>query len=144
MTGPTPGETRQFGAQIAWIEEPDVFAMRLSGEIDGPSLSALLAYQTTWLAEKGHVFVLCDLSGVTGATTEARRVLQAKRLAANRITHLCFGARFTARVLAEMVVRAARFLGAAPPGMEVLFFETEAEARAHMRHVRDTMDGKKA
>ncbi|MDI1481836.1 STAS/SEC14 domain-containing protein [Polyangium sp. y55x31] len=135
MAGPTPGERRQFGKQVAWIEAPNIFAMRLSGEIDGPSLEALLAFQAEWCAEKDHVFVLCDLSTVTGATIEARRALQGTHIK-NAMTHLCVGASFTIRVVTEMVVRAARFMGTASPDMEIQFFETEAEARAYMNRPR--------
>ncbi|MDI3291443.1 hypothetical protein [Polyangium sp. 15x6] len=143
MAGPTPAERRQFGAQVAWIEEPNVFAMRLSGEIDGPSLEGLLDFQSDWAAGKDHVFVLCDLSAVTGATIEARRVLQRKHVTTT-MTHLCFGSSFTIRVLTEMVVRAARFIGTAPRETEIVFFETEADARAYLDHPRPRRRGKRA
>lgn len=135
MVEPTPGQRRQFGQQVAWIEEPNIFAMRLSGEVDGPSLDALVAYQVSWSGGKDHVFVLCDLSAVTGATLEARRVLQEARHT-TAITHVCFGAKFTTRIFAEMVVRAARLLGSSRPDMEVVFFASEAEARAFIAQTR--------
>jgi len=138
MAGPTPGETRHFGEQIVWTEEPDVFGMRLAGDVDGPSLEALLAFQSAWAEERSHVFILCDLSRVRRATTEARRVLQATRIPASIMSHVCFGASFSARVFAEMVVRAARFLGTTPPGMEIFFFANEAEARAHIAWVKSS------
>lgn len=136
MAGPAPGESRQFDEHIAWTEEPDVFAMQLAGEVDGPPLGALLTFQSAWAEGKSHVFILCDLSRVRGATTEARRVLQATRIPRGALTHVCFGASFSARVFADMVVRAARFLGKTPPGMEVVFFAEEPEARAYIEHTR--------
>ncbi|MDC3952768.1 hypothetical protein [Polyangium jinanense] len=134
---------RQFGEQVAWIEEPNVFAMRLSGEIDGPSLEGLLDFQSDWSAGKDHIFVLCDLSAVTGATIEARRVLQGKRVT-TPMTHLCIGASFTIRVVTEMVVRAARFIGTAPREMQIVFFASEAEARAYLDRPRPSRRGKRA
>ncbi|MDI1449263.1 hypothetical protein [Polyangium sp. 6x1] len=143
MAESTPGERRHFGAQVAWTEEPNIFAMRLEGEVDGPSIDALIAYQVSWASGKDHAFVLCDLSAVTGATVEARRVLQDIRHT-TPMTHVCFGAKFATRIFAEMVVRAARFLGTSPPDMEVLFFATEAEARAYIAHPRPPRRGKRA
>ncbi|TKD12672.1 hypothetical protein [Polyangium fumosum] len=135
MAGPTPGQRRQFGEQVAWTEAPNLFGMRLSGKVDGPSLGELVAYQVSFSAGKDHIFVLCDLSAVTGATIEARRVLQETRHT-TAITHVCFGAKFTTRIFAEMVVRAARILGSSQPDMQILFFSTEAEARAYIAHAR--------
>ncbi|HVK68853.1 MAG TPA: hypothetical protein VM694_30555 [Polyangium sp.] len=135
MAGPTPGERRQFGEQVAWTEAPNIFGMRLAGEVDGPSLDALIAYQRAWGAERGHIFVLCDLSAVTGATPEARRVLQGTRHT-SPMTHVCFGAKFTIRIFAEMVMRAARFLRTSPPDMHIVFFANEAEARAYIASTR--------
>lgn len=126
---------RDFGGQLAWIEEPDTFCMRFRGTIDPASFRAVLEFQHAWCKDKTHFFALCDLSEAGAAPPETRRVLQEFK-DWRPATTACFGASFPLRVVADMFSRARRALGLAPGNSVTRFFATEAEARAFIEQER--------
>jgi hypothetical protein len=131
-------DERQFGAHAAWIEEPDIFVMRLVGKLDGPDLQAILEWYQVWQEGRPECFVLVDVSRLTMVSQSAREVSNSRRRKSGyAAVTACFGASFSIRVLADMVMRARRFLGNAPGAM-TQFFATEAEARAYFAQNRRT------
>jgi hypothetical protein len=132
------GNERQFGAHAAWMEEPDIFVMRLVGKLEGAELHAILEWYQAWQEGRPECSVLVDVSRLTMVSPSAREVANLRRRKRGfAAVTACFGASFSIRVLADMVMRARRFLGNAPGAM-TQFFATEAEARAYFAQNRRT------
>jgi hypothetical protein len=127
---------RRFGAHLTWIQEPDIFFMRLEGTLSGADLEAILKWQNEWAQHKPHYFVVSDLSHLGTVTREARRVMTDRQDAAHgNVTNITYGATFAVRVMADMATRARKALGMQALGGGI-FVDTEAQARAEIEKLR--------
>lgn len=120
----------KIGAHETWIEEPDVFGIRLIGPVVGEELAELMRLQAEWGHAKTRYFVLCDVSSMGSVSPSARRVMnEAKTLPGVEVINVCYGASFTLRVLADMVARARKLLRPNDSLGEGIFVATEQAAR---------------
>lgn len=131
-------EQKRFGKQVTWIEEPDVFCMRIVGVVDGDELAGILEEIRVWSEGKSNTFALTDLSGVSGATSSAKKMLNEVRPIPNSIS-VTYGANFAVRILADMMYRARRLLRR-EKSAESAMFATESEARAFIEKRRTELE----
>ncbi|UQA55003.1 hypothetical protein [Polyangium aurulentum] len=126
------GDERHFGEHSAWVEEPDVFVMRLVGRLEGAELEAMLDWYAAWQRGRAECCVLVDVTRLKTLSPAAREVANVRRRnGGSAPVTACFGASYTIRVIADMVMRARRILGNAS-GAATPIFATEAEARAYL------------
>jgi len=126
------GDERHFGEHSAWVEEPDVFVMRLVGRLEGADLQAILDWYAVWQEGRGKCCVLVDVTRLKTLSPAAREVSNVRRRNGGAMPATAvFGASYTIRVVADMVMRARRILGNAS-GAATPLFATEAEARAYL------------
>ncbi len=127
---------RRFGEQLTWIQEPDMFHMRLVGTLEVADLQKILDWQAEWGAEKSLFFVICDMSLLKSISRDARKILseQTQSSSAQSVT-ISFGASFALRVIAEMSTRARKIMGL-PDLTEFVFVATQADALAEVEKRR--------
>ena len=127
---------RRFGEQLTWVQEPDIFHMRLVGTLEVTDFQKILDWQVEWGASKPRFFVVCDMSQLKSISREARKILSEQTgLSASQSVTISFGASFALRVIAEMSTRARKIMGL-PDLTEFVFVTTQAEALAEVERRR--------
>lgn len=131
---------RRFGEQLTWIQEPDIFHMRLVGTLDFTEFKKILDWQTEWGSEKERFYVVCDMSQLQSISREARKVLtEQSQVTPSHAVTITFGASFGLRVIAEMSTRARKIMGL--PGLaDFVFVATQADALAELEKRRNADD----
>jgi hypothetical protein len=129
---------RRFGEQLTWIQEPDIFHMRLVGTLDFTEFKKILDWQAEWGAEKDRFYVVCDMSQLQSISREARKILtEQSRVTPTHTVIITFGASFGLRVVTEMSTRARKIMGL--PGLaDFVFVATQAEALVELENRRQT------
>lgn len=128
---------RRFGEQLTWIEEPDIFHIRLAGTLDLEQLSKMIQWQAEWSEAKSNFFIVCDMSQLQSISRDARKFASEQgRAMSRRATTIAFGASFASRVVAEMALRARKVLGL-PDLADVVFVATQGEALAEVEKRRN-------
>jgi hypothetical protein len=127
---------RRFGEQLTWIQEPDIFHMRLVGTLEADELRKILLWQTEWGKSKPRFFVVCDVSQLQSMSRDARRVTseQGGGVPTHSVT-ITYGASYAVRVMAEMTTRARKVLGV-PNLAEVVYVATQADALEELERRR--------
>lgn len=127
------------------FEPPDVCSIRMNGDVTGSDIRALLdiARMVAKRTDCG-IYWLADLRSMGTVTSDARRAMIGDGLAERREWlrgSAAFGATFTTRVVADLMIRAIRALD--PTRYRpVAVVETEAEARAFLDEHRKRDMGK--
>ncbi|MDI3288209.1 STAS/SEC14 domain-containing protein [Polyangium sp. 15x6] len=135
MRVPPSERWEAFGTHLHRIEHPDLYFVRIRGDVLGDDMRTQIAALRA-LAKRsgGSVFWMADVTAMGTVTTDARRATAAHEFAAVRASlggSAIIGASFTARVVSTLIMRAVRALE--PHGIRpVAFVETEAEARAFL------------
>ena len=129
-----PGAWRSFGNHKLRVEGDIVFSVW-----DGPStlaeVQALHAIYERVIAECGRAYSLIDLRRAQNPPPDARRWINDWSERYQLAAVACFGASFTVRTVATLLVRAIRLVRG-PVGGTMDFFETEAQARAFLASQR--------
>lgn len=128
-----------FGAHLQRFEPPDLYIVRIRGNVLGEDMRAQVeALQALAEHTGGGVFWIADVSEMGSLTPQARRMAAAEEFAGVRTLlrgSAVVGASFTTRVVATLLIRAVRALE--PRRIRpVAFVETEAEARAFLEPYR--------
>lgn len=119
---------RRFGEQLTWIQEPDIFHMRLVGTLEVDDFRKILHWIVEWGAEKPQFFIICDVAQMAGVSADTRKFSRAQgRVTPINAVTIAFGASFALRVLAEMSIRARKAMGLSDLG-EFMFVATQADA----------------
>jgi hypothetical protein len=124
---------RWSGRHKVWFEEPDLVGIRFSGAVSGAELRQIIDWRVDFGAGKQVFYVLCDLTELGDVSPAALRVMNEGKVNEGvRVFSVCYGARFTVRVLVDMVTRSLKALH---PDIleaegEVVFVASEADARA--------------
>jgi hypothetical protein len=127
---------RRFGEHLTWIEEPDIFHMRLVGTLEADVFKKILDWQAEWAKNKPRFFVVCDDSQLKSLSRDARKITseQGRATRTHAIT-ITYGASFAIRVMAEMSTRARKIMGL-PDLADIVFVATQAEALAEVEKRR--------
>ncbi|MDC3962055.1 STAS/SEC14 domain-containing protein [Polyangium jinanense] len=119
--------------------DPDLLIGHFIGHISVDDMQRILDIQRNFSAGKPGIFLLVNVERLENITPEARRLASegaGERGAGVPILGVALvGARFHARILGAMVVRAARILHGGPP-FDVRFFDTDAAALAWIDKLR--------
>ncbi len=119
---------RRFGEHLTWIEEPDIFHMRLVGTLEAAEFKQLLEWQAEWGNSKPRFFVVSDVSALLSISRDAHKLASGQgRLTPAHAATVTYGATFAIRVMAEMSMRARKVLGTADV-VENVFVDTQADA----------------
>lgn len=128
---------RRFGEHLTWIQEPDIFHMRLVGTLEAVEFQKILAWQAEWGKDKPRVFVICDVSQLQSISRDARKFTSEQgRVTSSHTVTITYGASFAIRVMAEMSTRARRVMGL-PDLADVVFVATQADALAELEKRRN-------
>lgn len=128
---------RRFGQHLTWIQEPDIFFMRLEGTLTGPQLQSILEWQDEWGSTKTQYFVLSDLSQLGTMSRDARKIMNDRQnVPPGLVMSISYGGSFTVRVLADMSFRARKALGIQETS-PTIFVATEADAVAEVEKYRN-------
>jgi hypothetical protein len=127
---------RRFGEHLTWIQEPDVFHMRLAGTLEVAEYKKLLDWQAEWGKNKPQFFVVCDVSQLKSISRDAHKYASEQGLVTkSHAVTITYGATFAVRVMAEMSVRARKVLGM-PDLAEAVFVATQADAQVEVEKRR--------
>jgi hypothetical protein len=128
-----PLSTRRCGGQIIALEAPDLLVVTLCGGVTREDIEQMLAARAEYTAGLDHFLVLCRMGDLTGISIDASRALaDSPDPRPQAVAFL--NASFRQRVIAGMVIRAARFF-LSPMG-PYHFSDTEAEAHAWLEDMR--------
>jgi hypothetical protein len=135
-----PGEEwLPLGRQCYRFEPPDIYFVRSRGAVTGEEMRLMLD-TVVELAERAgrRVFWLCDISGLTSVTPEARKVGVEYGNASDSVeATIILGASFHQRVLANFSIKAEKMLRPSRKNAPtVVFVATEGEARALVEEIR--------
>ena len=131
-------DTHRIGSHTTWFEEPDLIALRLSGDVS-PGESATLAQEHLEMARgRDQVFMLVDMTDFGSGTPEGRKVTsEALHRMPVRGVALC-RAKLTAKVMAKLVFAGVKLFRKEHRTFPIEFFDGEAEARAWIEQARAT------
>ena len=130
---------RRFGEHLTWIEEPDIFHMRLVGTLEVAEFQKILEWQAVWSNSRPRVFVVSDVSALLSISRDARKLASGQGpLTPGHAATITYGATFAVRVMAEMSMRARKALGTADL-VETIFVDTQADAfvEVEKRRIKD-------
>lgn len=123
--------------------------IRVEGDIvnsvwDGPStLAEIQAYHVVLervIAERGRAFTLIDMRKAHRPPPDGREWITTWSESHELAAVACFGASFTVRTFATLLLRAIRLVKR--PGGVMAFFETEAQARAFLAAERARLEAR--
>lgn len=127
---------RRFGEHLTWIQEPDIFHMRLVGTLEVAQVKAILEWQAEWGKDKPRFFVASDVSQLKSISRDARRYMsEHRRLMPTHDATITYGASFAVQVMAQMSTRARKVLGL-PALADTIFVATQAEAQVEIEKRR--------
>lgn len=120
--------THSIGAHSCWFEPPDLFRVRLVGDISPSDFEGINQVALERSARAGHLFWLVDVTRAGSIEPEARRLMVQEAPPPWVWGAAVFGLGFPQRVLLRMMQRAAALLGVPGPLVEVCAGEAEALA----------------
>lgn len=127
-------EERRIGNHVLRFEAADFVVVEMNGVIQPGDMNAINEVLHERLFAEGHLLTLCLTANVTGMDPAARRETKARPKDPPPTYAAILGANFVARVVIDMLMRAANLLANAK--ITHGFFTSEAEARAWLAEMR--------
>ena len=129
-------ETQRIGSHDAWFEEPDLIALRLSGDVSVAE-SEVLAREHLGMAQgRDSIFMLVDMTDFGSGTPAGRKVTsEALHRMPVRGVAVC-RAKLTSRVMAKLVFAGVKLFRKEQRGFPIEFFDDEPQARAWIEEAR--------
>ncbi len=121
---------RSIGAHAIRAEPPDIFFLRIEGDMTGPEMERVLEEYDRFVAVHGRGFWLSDGSKMGDLSVEARKLAARVRPAAGLAAAVVFGTSFRQRLMATLLVKTAALFRSPAEVIPVVFVQTEQEARA--------------
>ncbi|MDI1443341.1 hypothetical protein [Polyangium sp. 6x1] len=112
------------------VEKPDLVVLRIRGEIDPAAAEAFGAAMKAQ-SGAGGAFILSLVEGEMAMGAKGRKAFIEAMRGVPRLANAVVGASFGARVIAQLVLTAARVL--ARTRFDLVFFDDEPSARAWLR-----------
>jgi hypothetical protein len=110
------------------IDEGHVLVFRYVGDVTGADVAELIAISTRIVGSRPPVYAIADLRRVGSVSGEARKNWTSWFRSYGFVAAACFGASFTTRTVATMIVAAVRAFSGLEP--QVIFLSSEDDARA--------------
>lgn len=117
----------RIGSHELWLEPPDIVHVRVVGDVNEAEAIELLTLSDRCAMEREHQFWMVDASQLGHIQPGARRRAASWPLSASHWGTVAFGVGFAQRLLARMLIGAARLLRGEVETMMLL--STEEEAR---------------
>ncbi|MCC6558335.1 MAG: STAS/SEC14 domain-containing protein [Polyangiaceae bacterium] len=135
------GGWHSIGAHQVHVEPPDLLFVRDRGDVSTADAAGILDEVRKLSAVGGPIRMLNDIAGMGDVPAEVWRVFARSDLLSHVRAMGIFGGSFPQRVLATLIVTAARlgYRGSHLP--PIRFFGTEAEARAWLEAARGDSSG---
>lgn len=131
-------ETRSIGSHITWFEEPDLIALRLSGDVSLAESASLAQEHLEMASGRDRVFMLVDMAEFGSGTPQGRKVTsEALHRMPVRGVALC-RAKLTAKVMAKLVFAGVKLFRKEHRTFPIEFFDDERQARAWIEEARET------
>ena len=129
-------ETHSIGSHTTWFEEPDLIALRLSGDVSLAESASLAQEHLEMARGRDRVYMLVDLTEFGSGTPEGRKVTSEtlNRMPVRGVA-VC-RAKLTAKVMAKLVFAGVKLFRKERRGFPIEFFDGEREARAWIEVVR--------
>jgi len=129
-------ETHSVGSHTTWFEEPDLIALRLSGDVSLAE-SEILAREHLDMAQgRDGVYMLVDMTDF-GSGTPAGRKITSETLHRMPVRGVAVcRAKLTSRVMAKLVFAGVKLFRKEQRGFPIEFFEDEPQARAWIEEAR--------
>jgi hypothetical protein len=128
---------RRIGAHMMRTEAPNVIFLRDRGDVSPSEMSAIIEEARKLAAISGTAPLwLNDTSQLGHVPAETRKVLAHSDLLLRLGAVAVFGASLSQRVIARLVLNAARLAYPRHPLPPVRFFASEADARAWLTSTR--------
>ena len=129
-------ETHSIGSHTTWFEEPDLIALRLSGDVSVAE-SEILAREHLDMAQgRDRVYMLVDMTDFGSGTPAGRKITSE---ALNRMpvggVAVC-RAKLTSKVMAKLVFAGVKLFRKEQRGFPIEFFDDEPQARAWIAEAR--------
>lgn len=145
MANPVLDLWYQIGEHSFRTEEPDIFHLRIVGDVSGPEMGWILEEYDLFSTGKPTAFWISDASRLGDLSPEARK-LAARSTPSGGVTGaVIFGASFRQRVMSTLLVKTAALFRKPEEVVPVVFTQTEAEGYAWMdarrREVRMMLAG---
>jgi hypothetical protein len=120
------------------LEPPNTILMVGHGTMDGISATKMHEQMFAWVGEQPCMFLLADMSDVTGFSTDGRKgLVESTGQLPTRAVALC-GAPFPVRVVFDMVNRARSLLG--KQGRWMKHFPDQKSARQWFDEMRPVVE----
>jgi hypothetical protein len=110
------------------VDEGHTLVFRYVGDVSGADVTELTAITTRVVGSRPPVYAIADLRELGSVSGEARKIWTNWFRTHGFVAVTCFGASFTTRTIARMIVAAARAFSGFEP--HVVFLSTEDEARS--------------
>jgi hypothetical protein len=120
----------QIGDHLFRVYEPDVFFMRLRGDIGALDVIQMLTECDRIAADRPPLFWVNDAAELGDIPVEARTIASKAHTDASVAAYIIFGAKFNQRLAATLLVKSAAFFRRPGGDVPVVFLDTEADARA--------------
>jgi hypothetical protein len=117
-----------------FIDEGHVLVFRYVGDVSGDDVAELIRLTTGVVGTRPPVYALADLGRLGSISGEARKNWTNWFRSHGFIAAACFGASFSTRTAATMIMAAARAFSGFKP--QFVFFGSEDEARAWIERHR--------
>lgn len=117
----------QIGPHELKLEPPDIVFVSVVGIVTEAQAAELLTQSDRWAAQRDHQFWLVDASKLRHIEPAARRLAATWPISGSHWGTAAFGVSFAQRLLARLLLSAARILRGQVEIMVLV--ETEAEAR---------------
>lgn len=131
-------ETHSIGSHATWFEEPDLIALRLSGDVSVAESEVLAREHLDMAQGRDRVYMLVDMTDFGSGTPAGRKITsEALHRMPVRGVAVC-RAKLTARVMAKLVFAGVKLFRKEHRGFPIEFFDDEPQARAWIEAARGT------
>ena len=131
-------ETHLIGSHTTWFEEPDLIALRLSGDVSATESEILAREHLDMARGRDRVYMLVDMTDFGSGTPAGRKVTsEALHRMPVRGVAVC-RAKLTSKVMAKLVFAGVKLFGREQRGFPIEFFDDEPQARAWIAEARGT------
>ena len=129
-------ETHRIGSHTTWFEEPDLIALRLSGDVSVAESEVLAREHLDMANGRNRVFMLVDMTDFGSGTPAGRKITsEALHRMPVRGVAVC-RAKLTAKVMAKLVFAGVKLFRKEHRGFPIEFFDDEGQARAWIQEKR--------
>jgi hypothetical protein len=121
------------------FEASDTAHLLLRGNVSAEQGAVIMGALVSWAGSRAVIFVLINLSNLSGIAAEARRTAVVESMRLPRRAVAVYGGSFGVRIALDMIIRASALLRRTP--QTVFYAPSEAAARAWFDRARERLAG---